>query len=462
MKLLSAGAALTVTGSCHRIEVRGRRVLVDCGLFQGREVSALNREPFPFDPASLDVVIATHGHLDHVGRLPVLVREGYAGRILATRATRAVTDVILQDSAKIQQEDFDRALRRGSEDRDGGDDENGPDEPLYRPGDVPLTMALFEDVPFDRDLDLGGGVRARLRPAGHVLGSAFVEIESPEGRVVCSGDLGNRENALHEDAPLPIECDAVLVETTYGNRTHRSQEATVEEFADVLRAAGGAGGLVMIPSFALERTQAVLYQLNRLMSADEIPRLPVFLDSPMATKMTRLYQSCANEFREPVRSLCAGGEDPFDPPTLEIITSARESMELNTREGGAIVIAGSGMMTGGRIVHHLKHHLHRPEASLVVVGYQAVGTLGRRIVDGAKSVRIHGAEIPVRARVATINGFSAHADRDDLLAWLRGTRQAKVYMVHGEPEVMEAFGIALAASGYEAVAPERNRTYDLG
>lgn len=462
MRLTCAGAARTVTGSCHLIETAGRRILVDCGFFQGRDVTPLNREPFPFDPAGLDAVIATHGHLDHVGRLPLLVRQGYTGRILATRATRAVTDVILQDSAKIQQEDFDRALRRSSEDRDGGPDDDGPDEPLYVPGDVPLTMALFEDVALDRPLDLGGGVEARLRPAGHVLGSAFVEIESPEGRIVLSGDLGNRENALHDDAPLPIECDAVVVESTYGDRTHRSREATVEEFRDVLRRAGGAGGLVMIPSFALERTQAVLYQLTRLMEADQIPHLPVYLDSPMATRMTRLYQACANEFREPVRSRCAAGDDPFDPPTLSIVTSPQESMALNDLEGGAIVIAGSGMMTGGRIVHHLKHHLHREEASLVIVGYQAEGTLGRRIVDGARSVRIHGADIPVRAHVVTINGFSAHADQDDLLAWLSGTGGAKVFMVHGEPPVMEAFGAVLAEHGHEAVAPERNRTYDLG
>lgn len=461
MELLSAGAAQTVTGSAHLIEARGRRILIDCGLFQGPFLEPLNREPFPFDPASVDAVLVTHAHLDHVGRLPLLVQRGYKGPIHATRATRAVAKIVLEDSGKIQQEDYDRALRRrGRGGESGGEGEDVP-APLYVPGDVDQAMARFHDVTFDAELDLGAGVVARFRPAGHILGSAFLEIRTPDGLLVASGDLGNRESAIQTDAVPPPACDAVLIETTYADRSHRSQEKTLAEFQDVLRSSGGRGGMILIPSFALERTQVVLYQLKNLMERDEIPRLPVFLDSPMAARMTRLYQECANEFEPDLRAALESDRDPFEPPTLEYAVSREESMAINRIEGGAIVIAGAGMMTGGRILHHLKRHLSRPEASVIVTGFQAEGTLGRQLVDGARSVRIHGREITVEARIATINGFSAHADQDDLLAWLAPTGSARVYMVHGEPPVMGAFAATLAAQGREAVEVERGRRYAL-
>ncbi len=459
MRLTCAGAARTVTGSCHLLEIGQRRLLIDCGLFQGR-VASLNREPFPFDPASLDAVLVTHGHLDHTGRLPVLVRNGYAGPIHAIPATRAIAEIILYDSAKVQAEDHRRALRHAGE---AAASEEGPavEEPLYGERHVAATMALFRDAQFDSPLDLGGGVRATFHPAGHILGSAFIEIEGADGRMLASGDLGNRESGLQSDASLPSACDAVLVETTYADRTHRSHAETLKEFQTVLADSLRAGGNVMIPSFALERTQVVLYTIKKLMLSGEIPHGSVFLDSPMATRMTHLYQTCANQFLPEVAAALERGEDPFEPETLKYTTSVEESKKINEIEGGAIIVAGSGMMTGGRIVHHLKHNLWKAEASLIVVGYQAEGTLGRRIVDGAKSVHIHGAEIEVRARVATIGGFSSHADRDDLLAWLEPTRPARVFLVHGEPPVMEKFAGTLEERGREAIAPERDTPYDL-
>ena len=459
MKLLSAGAALTVTGSCHLIEARGRRVLIDCGLFQGSGLWGLNREAFPFDPATLDAVLLTHGHLDHCGRLPLLAERGFRGAIHATRATRAITEVILHDAAKLQLEDWERSLRRAEK---RGDDEDDVEPPLYVPGDVPKTLAQFRDVSFDAPVDLGGGVTATFRPAGHILGSAFVEIDTPEARLVASGDLGNRESALQEVAPLPRECDAVLIETTYADRNHRSQAETIEEFRGVIQTAVEARGVVMIPSFALERSQVVLYHLATMMREGRIPRVDVYLDSPMAARMTRLYEQCANEFRPEVAAELAAGRDPFEPPTLELTVATEESKKLNDLDHCAIVIAGSGMMTGGRILHHLRNQLHKPEASLVVVGFQAQGTLGRRLVDGAERIRIYGTEVEVRASIHTINGLSAHADRDDLLRWLEGTGGARACLVHGEPRVIESFAARLAEGGRETVAVERGREYELG
>jgi metallo-beta-lactamase family protein len=459
VKLLSAGAALTVTGSCHRIEARGRRILVDCGLFQGRDVAQLNHEPFPFDPAELDAVLLTHGHLDHCGRLPLLVERGYRGPIHALPATRSITEIILHDAAKLQQEDWDRAMRKaGEKDREADDIE----PPLYVPGDIPQTLALFQDAAFDLAIDLGAGVTATFRPAGHILGSAFVEIDTPNGRVIASGDLGNRESAIQDEATLPRECDAVLIETTYADRTHRSLADTLEEFRKVIQAAVEAGGVVMVPSFALERTQVVLYHLNTMLREGQIPKVDVFVDSPMAAKMTRLYQEGANEFKDHVAIELASGRDPFEPPTLKFTVATEESKKLNDLDCCAIVIAGSGMMTGGRILHHLRNQLYKPEATLVIVGFQAQGTLGRRLVDGAKHVRIYGREIDVKASVHTINGLSAHADRDDLLRWLEGTGKARAYLVHGEPPVMESFAGVLASQGREAILVERGREYDLG
>lgn len=459
MKLVSAGAALTVTGSCHRIETRGRRILVDCGLFQGnREISRLNREPFPFDPREIDAVLLTHGHLDHCGRLPLLAEQGFQGPIYAIRSTRSITEVILQDAAKLQQEDYDRAIRKaGNKPRETGDIES----PLYVPGDIPKTLGLFREVAFDRPVDLGEGVSAVFRPAGHILGSAFLEIETPDGRVVASGDLGNRESSIQKNAHHPRECDAVIVETTYGDRTHRSLEDTLEEFRSVIHKGVETGGVVMIPSFALERAQIVLYHINRMMREDRIPRVDVFVDSPMATKMTRLYEEGANEFKEEIAAELAAGRDPFEPPTLKFTADVEESKKLNDLDCCAIIIAGSGMMTGGRILHHLRNQLYKPEASLVIPGYQSEGTLGRRLVDGARHVRIYGKEIDVRASVHTINGLSAHADKDDLLDWLEGTGNAHAWLVHGEPQVMKSFAGVLESRGRAATLVERGREYDL-
>jgi len=468
MRLVSAGAAGTVTGSCHLIQVRGKRILIDCGLFQGQQVEGLNREPFPFDPAELDAVLLTHGHLDHVGRLPLLARAGYAGPIFTPHATTGIAEVILLDSARLQTEDRDRYLRHGAEPavsedaaREGPRPERAVQEPLYSIVDATDTLALFQEVGFDEPLELGG-VTVTFRPSGHILGSAFLEIETPDGRMVASGDLGNRHSGIEKDFVLPGECDAVLVETTYGDRRHRTLDATIAEFEAVLRRAVEDCGIVLIPTFALERAQTMLYHLKRGMDAGRIPEIPIFVDSPMATRMTRLYVESANQFVPEVADALKRGEDPFLPETVEFLMTGRASRRINTLDECAIVLAGNGMMSGGRIIHHLKHHLWKRDTIVIVVGYQAEGTLGRRLVEGARTVEIDGRVIEVRARIHTINGFSAHADQQDLLAWLEPTGKARVYMVHGEPPVMSAFAQVLARRGREAVAVERGRPYELG
>ncbi len=457
MQLLSAGAAETVTGSCHHLTTSGQNLLVDCGLFQGRqEIEDLNYEPFPFPLDKVNAVLLTHGHLDHVGRLPKLVSEGYRGPIYATATTQKIAEIVLLDAAKIQLEDYERSLRKAQ--RNGREKKVTP--PLFTDKDVTQTVSLFKTVDFGKPLQLGD-VTVTYTPAGHILGSGFISVQSSEGHVIFSGDLGNTESGVQADFQLPSSCDAVLVETTYGNRTHRPLSETLEEFRSVIRASLKTGGKVLIPSFALERAQNILFHLRNMQKRGDVPKIPIFLDSPMATKMTQLYLGSKNEFLPEVAAELSKGVDPFEPETLNYAATADDSKKINAVENQAIIIAGSGMMTGGRILHHLKHNLWRKETSLVVVGYQSEGTLGRLLVDGKKRVKIHGEEISVKAKIHTIGGFSAHADQDDLLKWLEPTGKANVYLIHGEVSVMNEFGATLVKHGRNAVMVQRGKPYDL-
>lgn len=458
MRYTAAGAARTVTGSCHHLEIGDHRLLVDCGLFQGsQDLEAGNRNAFPFEPRALDDVLVTHGHLDHVGRLPLLVKQGYGGHFIATEATAEVAAIILRDSAKLQEEDFQRNLRKAR--RAGRERELPP--PLYGADEAEAAISRFRAVGMNETVRLTEAVTARFVPAGHILGSAYIVLDTPDGRVVFSGDLGNRESTIQAPAVPPDRCDVLVIESTYADQAHPSRQVTEERFAEVLRRSFGRGGNVLIPTFAAERAQQILYLLDRFMRAGTVPLEPVYLDSPMAARMTRLYQRCANDFRPGIAEALAAGEDPFEPPGLAYAVTAEESRQINEHVGGAVIIAGSGMMTGGRIRHHLKHNLWREEASLIIVGYQARGTLGRALLDGAKRVRIFGEEIVVRARVENLKGFSAHADRDDLLAFVEPTRAERVLVVHGEPEVMDGFVPQLEALGHRADTPELGVPIDL-
>ena len=445
--LISAGACEGVTGSAHLLASAGRRILVDAGMFQGSD-EPLNTRPWPFDVRDIDAVILTHGHLDHVGRLPKLIRDGYRGRVYATEATIAVAEVILRDAAHLQVEDVERTRRRLR--RAGRSDHHL--EPLYDEADVERSLARMQPVSFAEPIDFGRGVRAYLGRAGHILGAGWVVLEGPHGSVLASGDLGDDDGPLHPPPERPPRVDALLLESTYADRNHRPFEATRAEFASVVAATLRRGGNVLIPTFALERTQSVLLTLQELELEGAIPMAPVILDAPMGARMTELYRRHPGSLRAGLAARLYAGEDPFAPEALRIARSRADSIRCNDAEG-IVILAGSGMMNGGRILHHLKHHLWNPRNALVVVGYQAEGALGRQIVDGAKRVRIYGETVAVAAQLHTINGFSAHADARALdtfrsAAGAGGSEVgATLVPVHGEAHARAALTARAEAEG---------------
>lgn len=440
MRLTFHGAARQVTGSCFAFEVGTRRFLVDCGLFQGgRAARAGNRAPFGFDPAKLDFVILTHAHLDHSGLLPRLAAEGFTGAVYMTAATRDLVDVLLRDSAHIQRVEAERAQRRGSD-----------FAAAYSLADVERVLPLCRPVAYDAVVDPVPGVRFTLRDAGHILGSAIVELWLDDGtrqrKVVCSGDLGQPGRPIVRD-PTPVaEADVLLLESTYGDRDHRSLPETLDELvASLDRALAGQQGVVLVPAFAVGRTQEFLYFLNRLSREGRLQNLRVFVDSPMAAEVTRITARHFDLFDAEARRLAKEPVPKGRAPTLRFTETVEESMALNSLTGGAIIVAASGMCDGGRIRHHLRHHLGNPRTTVLFIGFQAAGTLGRRIVDGATMVRIAGEEIAVRAQVVTLGGFSAHADQSALLDWLAHFRRPpqQIFLVHGEPHAASALAGAI-------------------
>lgn len=448
------GAAKQVTGSCHLITCNDHRVLIDCGMFQGsEEVERANAEPFGFDPAGIDALLLTHAHLDHCGRIPLLVRQGFRGRIITTAATRELARIVMLDSAGIQEEDARRAQRNNRR----GDTIAAP---LYTLEDALHALDFFAtDVIYDKTVAVVEGITARFLDAGHILGSASILLELDDGAqrrsMLFSGDLGNPGRPILRDpAPAPA-ADYVVMESTYGDRPHRSVPDSVDEMYDAIRDTVNRRGNVVIPSFALERTQEILYYLHRGFRNGAIPRhVRVFLDSPMAISATEIFRRHPECFDQEFLDELQHG-DPFAMSGLHFTRDSAESMAINNIDSGAIILAGSGMCNGGRVRHHLKHNLWRERCSVVFVGYAAEGTLARRIVDGAASVRIFSEEIPVRAQVGTINGFSAHADQTSLLAWLGDAPRRKVFLVHGEygrgmhvlQEVLEQRGVACQLPG---------------
>lgn len=447
MKLSFHGADRSVTGSCHLIEAAGKRILVDCGMFQGgREERAENAEAFAFDPRSIDVLVLTHAHLDHCGRIPLLVKRGFRGEIVATNPTRDFTRLVLLDAARLQEEDTRRDLRKAAR----WEPSTPAEAPLYGLGDALNAMDRFgRAVSYGDVVSLAPNIEAEFTDAGHILGSMSVAITATENgvkkRILMSGDIGNSGRPLLDDPVVPQGAfDAVVMESTYGDRDHRRLGASIEEFFEAIAETRARGGNVVIPTFALERAQELLFYLKIGIRTNRLPPdLQIFVDSPMAISATDIARKYPAYFQDEVREALMGGVDPFAPPRLRFTKLSSDSRAINEIRTGAVILAGSGMANGGRVLHHLLHNLDRPECGVVFVGFATQGTLGRRIIDGAKEVRILGAETPVRARIYTINGFSAHADRSDLIAWRAKAQSDRTFLVHGEESVMGKFAPAL-------------------
>jgi len=463
MKLSFHGAAQGVTGSCHLLECAGKRLLIDCGFYQGgRELKEENANDFGFDPASIDYLLLTHAHLDHCGRIPLLVNRGFDGEIITTAASRELARLIMLDAAGLQEEEARYQSRRAQKRNKSAVDI----EPLYTTLDALNALEFFgRSANYHETLQLAPGIRATFIDAGHILGSACILLELTEGseqrRVLFSGDLGLSERPILRDPDKAPAADVVIMETTYGDRQHKQLEPSIAELYDAINDTLTRGGNVVIPTFALERAQELLFYLHAGKSQGSLPDfLQVFLDSPMAISATEIFRRHPECYDEQTAELFASGHDPFRFPGLHFTRETAESMAINQIGGGAVIMAGSGMCTGGRIRHHLKRHLGHHNSSIVFVGYAAKGTLARRIVDGAKSVSIFGDHYPVRAAVYTIGGFSAHAGQTELLAWHRQTGNPNsTFLVHGEKDSMTAFSQLLQNTRVEM--PELHQAFVL-
>ncbi len=455
------GAAGEVTGSCHLLTVGSHRVLLDCGLIQGgRRAEARNRDPFPFDPAEIDAVVLSHAHLDHGGRLPLLRQRGFSGTVHTHNASVGLVHILLADAASLAERDAERENRKRA--RAG----KPAVSPLFTSSDAAAVDRLVRGHAYGESFDVVPGLSVTFHDAGHILGSACVQLRIDSGEVrrtlLFSGDLGQYDTPILHDPQSPGGNDLVLMESTYGGRVHREREDTIAELGEILHKAAETGGNVIVPAFAIGRSQELLYLLGKYAQEWGVDRWRIFLDSPMAIEASEVYWSHAHLYDDEARRITKAGMPPLE--NLFLTRSPAESRVINRLERGALIIAGSGMCTGGRVLHHLKNNLWRPNAHVVIVGWQAPGSLGRRLVDGDESVRIHGDTVRVKAQVHTIGGLSAHGDAADLSRWygaLGGT--PPVWLVHGEPEAGEALADRLAREhGCRVSTPRPGDRIDLG
>lgn len=458
IKLQFLGAVQNVTGSRHLLEANGTQVLVDCGLYQERQFRERNWDPFPIAPKSIDAVLLTHAHLDHCGLLPKLVKEGFRGKILCTAATAEIAKIILLDSAKIQEEDAEHKRKRHERQGRKGP---YPEVPLYTIEDAEACLPLFSHVEYRESVNLSDGVEATFYDAGHVLGSSIIRVKvrqnSQERIILFSGDIGRPDRPIVCDPTVFDYADYVLIESTYGDRVHEEITDVEKTMGEVINETIKAGGNIIVPSFALERSQEMLYYINELRLKNKIPEFKVFLDSPMASRITKVFQNHPELYDKEMTELIKRHKSPFDLPGLQMAGTANESKAINEIRETIMVIAGSGMCTGGRVKHHLVNNISQSNNTIMFVGYQAVGTLGRSIVDGIKKVRILGIKRSIKAKIVRIQGFSAHADRNELLDWLKelDAPPRGVFVIHGETKSAKSFGqFAKEQTGWNISVPE--------
>lgn len=465
------GAVEGVTGSMYLLTQSNHKILLECGLFQGRrEEENANRDPFPFKASEIDAVVLSHAHLDHSGRLPLLVSQGFRGSIYMTRATCDLIEVLLKDAASLQERDAEWENKRRKR--------AGKKEivPLYSADDVDNVLALCKPVRYHQHIDHTASISVTFYDAGHILGSSIVEIgikeNNKEKKLLFSGDLGNAQAALLRDPEKLTDADLVMLESTYGNRDHRSIDETLQEFEDVIEEASINGGNILIPSFAVGRTQELIFRLGELYQKGKLKHQAIFLDSPMAIAVTEIYHRYQDVYNEEDFSAIKMHSDTLPVnqrslhsflPILRYSTNTQESIALNKIQSGAIIIAGSGMCNGGRIRHHLKHNLWRRQSHVVFVGFQAKGTPGRAIIDGVKSLKIAGEEIAVKANIHTLGGFSAHAGQAQLIEWLSNFKESNpsVYLVHGEEEAKLNLQTKARENGFNVKIPQRGQTVKI-
>ncbi|MGH4117453.1 MBL fold metallo-hydrolase RNA specificity domain-containing protein [Clostridium sp.] len=460
MKIQFYGAAKTVTGSCHILHINGKTVLLDCGLYQGKGEKEFGNEEFDFNPKDIDYVLLSHAHIDHSGRIPLLYKMGFKGEVLSTEATMDLCSIMLPDSGHIHESEVEWKNRKRK--RQGLKSL----EPLYTVKWAERSLDLFRAFPYDEMIEVFDGLKIRFRDAGHLLGSAIIELymseeNQEEVKLVYSGDLGNINKAIIKDPTIINYTDYLIIETTYGNRVHPEIRENLKELLKIIKETFARGGNVIIPSFAVGRTQEILYELNKYVENEDLKDIKVYIDSPLAIEATKIFESHNENYDKEAKEFVMRGDYPFRFEGLSFSVSSNDSMELNKIESNAIIISASGMCDAGRIKHHLKHNLWRPESSIVFVGYQAEGTLGRYIRDGAKTVKIFGEPIAIKAHIYNLEGLSGHADRKGLFNWIESfmEKPKEILLVHGDKEAQESFQELLDSNGYSSRIVENGEEF---